>query len=92
MKELEAIEDYIAAVTVFIKKWEEAQVRKDGYRYAFDQTYQRLRFAVKTLGLKENKRLKGLGLPQDDLFSGLSSAASQAAPAPRPTPGFVPAE
>jgi hypothetical protein len=91
-KQLGLVDNYIKRVEDFIEKWEETQVRRDSYRYAYDQTYHALRAAAKALGLKDNARFTGLGSPKDELFGG--SPAPSAAPAPQGArPGlWAPAE
>lgn len=91
-KQLDLVDNYIKRVEDFIEKWEETQVRRDSYRYAYDQTYHALRAAAKALGLKDNARFTGLGSPKDELFGGAPPSAAPASSHPRPGMGWAPAE
>lgn len=91
-KQLGLVDNYIKRVEDFIEKWEETQVRRDSYRYAYDQTYHALRAASKALGLKDNSRFTGLGSPADGLFGGTTPSAAPASQGARPGLGWAPAE
>jgi hypothetical protein len=91
-KQLGLVDNYIKRVEDFIEKWEETQVRRDSYRYAYDQTYHALRAAAKALGLKDNARFTGLGSPADGLFGGTPPSTAPASQGARPGMGWAPAE
>ncbi len=87
-KQLALLENYVVALEGFIAVWTRTWARRNGYHEAYKTSYNALRSAVISLGLKRMSRLKGL-MPKDSLLDGL---AKETANMSASTPSLVPAE